>query len=269
MKRILLLAALPQEYAHLKKLSGPWRRLGRKPYPVYVHRSGDWELFLVETGMGQERLEEVFQWLSKMPRPDFILNFGFVGALSRDLPIGSVVLGERFLPYDLSEGLSPGKAIEFSAGPELMEFCERHGVRPTRVVTTRRPVPKHSIEGLFLDIPTVLDMESAVAARHALSNHIPFLCICSVSDAADDEIDFELESIMDSRGFVSVRKVLLAVLREPRLVKSFYINWKRCSIASRSMGKVVADLLALHASVRDDPSRAGVHWCTAKGKGGA
>jgi hypothetical protein len=116
----------------------------------------------------------------------------------------------------------------------------------------------------FSEIPTVLDMESAVVARYALSSGADFLCLGAVSDAAGDEIDFDLDAITDSNGVVRIRKVLSAVMREPRLVRSFYSSWKRSSLAARNLGNVLVKLLELHAARSEGSSL----WCTSKEGGG-
>lgn len=268
MKRILLLAALPQEYARLLRTTGPWRRLAKKPFRVFSRDVGEGTWFLVETGMGQERFEEALRWSSHSLRPDCILKFGFVGSLTAALPVGCVVLGDSFFAYDDS-GKTLSGGIQVHIGRELSGFCSVNGVTVARFVTTGRPLPKGPLLAKFADRPTVLDMESAAAARHAASEGIPFLCLGAVSDAAEHEIGFDLDAIMDSRGAVDIRKVLAAVVRDPKLIGTFYRNWKRSSLAGRNMGDVLRDFLALHAPVHGDSRAAERLWRTGEEDGGA
>jgi hypothetical protein len=90
-----------------------------------------------------------------------------------------------------------------------------------------------------------MDMESYLVARFCSRNHIPFLSLRAISDGVSDEIDFDLTAISDNRGRVRIPLVLASVLRNPRLLRSYYLSWKRSQIAAKNLGKVLYSFLNL------------------------
>lgn len=243
--RILFLAALPQEYGPFLKLSGPWRRLQRKPNALFVRSHFGKELFLVETGMGKDAMKTALKRAVVECSPELLISIGFAGSLCETLETGDAVIGREFVSFDPGSSPAGEGRLFFESSAVLSLVRERTGAAEARIVTSGKPQPKSALQPLFEDAPSVMDMESYVAARFASAAGIPFLCFRSVSDGLGDEIDFDLGAISDSAGRVRVVKVMAAALREPRLVKSFFLSWRRSVMASDRLARALEVFLGI------------------------
>lgn len=261
--RILLFAALPQEYASFQRRSGRWRLLTRRPFRQSLCLVSGKELLLVETGMGESSMEKAMEWACAKCRPDMIVSMGFAGSLSRNLCVGDVLVGcesVRSCPVDRS-GAAAGSSSQrrhfidvtqksstdegfiLNLPVEIVDFFKGTGVPAGRIVTVAEPQDKAFMAERFRDIPSVMDMETHVAARFACDVSIPFLCLRSISDGVSDAIGYDLGAITDCRGKVRIVKVAGAVLRRPWLLKSFAVSWRRAVRAADGLGRALCSLL--------------------------
>lgn len=244
MTKITLLAALPQEYGPLKRLTGPWRLEERRPFPKLTSLSGDKEILLIETGMGKTMILEVLEREVKRSPPDVLVSMGFAGSLCEDFAVGDVALGEILIGLP-GEGPMDSELLRFEPSSRLLGFCAGAEVRRARIVTVARPEPKPPLSMRFQEVPSLMDMESYHVAEAAKEAGIPFFCFRAVSDGLHDEIDFDLDGLIDPSGRVRVSAVLAAVAQHPRLLKSFYDSWRRSAKAARRLGEVLAALLRM------------------------
>ena len=271
MTRVILLAALPQEYGPLKKLVGPWRLVERRPFKKFAHVTEDKEILLVETGMGKAMVLKALEREVKSNPPDLLISLGFAGSLCEDFAVEDVLLGKTLI--GLSEGdhetrqassyPTESEILRFEPSPHLLGFCRDTGVRQAQIVTVARPESKPPLSLHFKDTQSLMDMESFHVARAAEEAGIPFLCFRAVSDGLHDEIDFDLDRLIDPSGRVRISAVLATVALHPGLVRSFYTSWRRSAKAARRLGEVLAALLrmdgrdlrglGLHASFTLDP----------------
>jgi nucleoside phosphorylase len=245
MIRVVLLFALPQEYATLKRSTGPWQLLTRARFKTLRYRAHSKEFLLVETGMGQERMLEALEWLLVWAHPDLVIAAGFAGSLSPDLAVGDVCLGEVFGSLDLGSRSESNPRINLKISERLARFCDEHRIRGTQIISTNQPVSKQLLRQELANTTSVLDMESFSVGQFCCQNNLRFLAFRAISDGFLDEIDFDLAAISGTRGQVRIPLVLVSVLRSPRLVRSYYLSWKRSRKASESLGKALDGLLKL------------------------
>jgi nucleoside phosphorylase len=275
--RTVLLFAIPEEHAHFKKATGPWQLTHRTPFKTFLRTTPSRELVLMETGMGQKQLLEALHWLLLKTLPDLIVGAGFAGSLSEDLAVGDVCLGESYAcleegvpalfcpeiaatPFqNAASGAWGSAAGESEAQPGItfspesgahdasrsMLFCRQYRLHGTRMVTVNQPQPKPLLARKFTDRASIMDMESYFAARFCYERRIPFLGIRAVSDGLRDEIDFDLNAISDGRGRVRIPLVMASVIKSPRLLMSYCHSWKRSRKAAGTLGRVLAELIAL------------------------
>lgn len=246
--RIALLFALPQEYTALKRLTAPWKLIRREPFKSFVRHAPLKELLLIESGMGHDRMPEALEWLLGWTRPDLVIAAGFAGSLAQDLAVGDVCLGERLIGHDLQLHSQPRPAINVNVSERLAHFCDERRIRKAQMVTVKQPEAKPRLARDFEQTPSIMDMESYFAGQWCYRNQIPFLSFRAISDGLSDEIDFDLETISDSRGRVKVPLVMTTVLKNPQLARSYYRSWKRSAKAAKSLGKALAGLLNLSSS---------------------
>ncbi len=247
MIRIVLLAALPQEYRPLIAKTKHWKPIPADgPFRLWRRQSREMDALIVETGMGGGGIPGAVRLALRLGFSDLLLSVGFAGSLSEGIGVGRVVLGGRFLTFPSESALGPpamGAMLSLPDAGRVDAFCAGMGIPRVRVVTVDRPRPKTELHGYFADMPTIVDMESAIVAAEAFRGGIPFLCLRSVSDALDDEFDFDPAEISDASGKIRIGKVLGAIAGRPGLIRSFYSSWRRSAPAAHRLGGVLAALL--------------------------
>jgi nucleoside phosphorylase len=198
--------------------------------------------------MGQERMLGALEWMLGESNPDLVIVAGFAGALTGELAVGDACIGESFVAVDLTSHSEARPGISLEISERLVQFCEGQGLRRTQIVTIDQPAPKQRLSRQYENSISIVDMESYFVGRFCHEKNIPFLSFRAVSDGFLDEIDFEIRAIADPRGHVRVSLVLGSILRDPRLLKSYTLSWKRSIKAGRSLGKVLANLINLHSA---------------------
>jgi adenosylhomocysteine nucleosidase len=194
---LLVLAALAAEWQALQR-----RLQGATPLPA-----GPWlgamrgalgadELLVVCCGAGKvDAAAAAAHGAARWP-PRAILSIGACGAVDDRLAIGDLVLGDRYLQWDL--GLDPG-ALPV-ADRQLLARAQRaiaargwplHGglIASGDQAVTHEPT-RNELRQRFGAVAA--DMESAALARVAQRCGIPFLAIRAVSDAAGEHAIEEL-----------------------------------------------------------------------------
>ncbi|MHC1726932.1 MAG: hypothetical protein AB9866_13150 [Syntrophobacteraceae bacterium] len=237
--KILIMAALPQEYSPLKKLTPSWVLLGKKPFKRYGFELNGLEIVLLESGMGAGSAKRALEYELDLFRPDIILFAGFAGGLHPDLFAGTVCVVER------TRAIHSEILFRFEFPKRLCEFIVLHDLRSAYALTAFQPENKLALSSVTAGDLAVLDMETAVVAEFCLAGHIPFICFRTVSDAIEDELGFELSEITDEKGNVSLACVLRTVFRRPSAFRAFYLSWKRSTCASKRMCRVLAAFLRL------------------------
>ena len=203
---------------------------------------------MIETGMGGKRAGEALEWAYGRFRPDLLLSIGFAGSLCGHLTVGDVLLGVESVQFSCGKLTLPERGFTLDVPEELKGFFRGKGVYTGRIVTVKEPQPKAAVATLFGDIPTVMDMETYVAASFAAEAGVPLLCLRSVSDGLHDEIDYDVAGLADSAGNVRIAKVLGALLKRPALMSSFGHSWRRAALAAQSLGRTLGWFLDLPAS---------------------
>ncbi len=273
----ILLFALPEEYGDFARVTGPWQLARRKPFRCFHRTDRFRNLVLVETGMGEKQALAALHWLLSRARPDLVIGAGFAGSLSEQLTVGDVCLGEVILslgeghPVECHPGVcapppegKPPVTLVLKSCAEIASKMMPAGcqfrLHHARIVTVPRPQPKPLLSQRYADRASVVDMESYGAARCCYENGVPFLGLRAVSDALWDAIDFDPTSLCDGRGRVRIPRVLVSVMRAPRLIGSYHRSWKRSRSAARSLGRVLAGLIRLPAEELDTVAKS-ISYC--------
>lgn len=239
--KILILAALPQEYSPLKKLLPGWRILDRKPAKKITCKLLDKEIVLIECGMGPKSAEEALRREIPEFEPDLLIFSGFAGGLHPNLKVGAVCFaaGARVA---CSEDL-----FEFRFPKELNVFLAKNNILPVLGISSEMPENKHDLYALAHGEMAVADMETAKVAEIALEMKVPFICFRAISDRMDQDLGFDLNDITDGRGRVRLSGVISTVLRKPAALKAFYLSWRRSRLAARNLCRSVTAFLGIPA----------------------
>ena len=241
--RILILAALPQEYSPIKKLLPSWRLVAKKPLKKFISRLPGKEIVLVESGMGARLAQEALGEELTGFMPDLLIFSGFAGGLHPDLPVGTVCFTES------AREISSGEVFHFRFPDKLVDFMNQNAIRPVLGLSAEQPGNKRALSVLAAGQTAVLDMETAALARMVFHNKIPFICFRAVSDGLDHDLGFDLSDIADERGRIRLAGVLVTVIRKPATLKAFYLSWRRSSLAAKYLCRSVAAFLRIPAPV--------------------
>lgn len=239
--KILILSALPQEYAPLKKLFPAFRLVRKKPRKKFSLSLAGKEITLVESGMGDKALREALCAELAPETPDLLIFSGFAGGLHPDLPAGSVCFAAKARPLE-AETL-----YTFTCSNELARFLAQHRIGTVLALSARAPCNKKALSVLFPGELAVLDMETAFAAEEAFSRQIPLICFRAVSDPVDHDLGFNLEDICDRQGKVRPHRLLATILKKPSTLISFYRLWRGSTLAAKNLCASVAAFLNLSA----------------------
>lgn len=239
--KILLMAALPQEYSPLKRLVPSFRFIAKVPFPTYAADLPDKSVVLLETGMGEARARRAFAEGAARFSPDLVIFAGFGGGLHPDLGVGSVCVVERSIQT------ASGTEFRFGFGGALSQHLHGNGISKVVAFTAARPESKARLSGLAGGELAVVDMETSAIADEATRAGAAFLCLRAVSDAVGDELGFDIADITDGEGTVVPGKVVRTILQKPATLRSFYLSWLRSRTAAKNLCREVAALLRIGA----------------------
>ncbi len=239
--KILILAALPQEYSPLKKLLPGRRLVGKKPLKKFAFKLPDKEIILIESGMGAKSAEEALNMEITGFTPDLLIFSGFAGGLHPDLKIGVVCF-----TVSVRE-ISSEDLFNFRFSRELDDFLAQNHIIPVLGISSETPGNKPALSVLAAGQMAVLDMETAKVAEMALQKNVPFICFRAISDCLDHDLGFNLGDISDGRGKIRLLGVLFTVLRRPATLKAFYLSWRRSGLAANNLCRSVAAFLRIPA----------------------
>lgn len=241
--RILILAALPQEYSPLKKLFPSWRLVEKRPLKKFISKLPGKEIVLIESGMGARSAQEALEGELTGFTPDLLIFSGFGGGLHPDLPVGAVCFTAS------TREVSSGQVFHFRFPDKLIDFMTQNGIKPVLGLSAEQPGNKRTLSTLAAGQTAVLDMETAALARMAFHNKIPFICFRAVSDGIDDDLGFNLSDIADESGRIRLARVLVTVIRKPATLKAFYLSWRRSRRAAKNLCGAVAAFLGIPTPV--------------------
>jgi len=221
-KNIGLIIAMPEEVRPIARRLGPGQkeRIGR--FPSYRFHLEGREIVLVQSGMGRERAAAATEALTAVQRPDMLISAGLGGGVRKGLATGDVVLAGRVM------SLSGNRLADTTVIDNvhlLRDLTDSLAAPDFRVldgsIITSSGILRKKDTARFLPQSLgnpVLDMETSAVAEAAVRRRIPFLALRAVSDSSDEEILFSIEEITDREMNINIRRVLSAILRNPRIL---------------------------------------------------
>jgi adenosylhomocysteine nucleosidase len=219
METIGLIAAMPSEREALLRRFRGWKRSMVGSAQGIRFQIMDRDCVLVTSGMGVRRAAQATRILIEAIHPACLVSFGIAGAAREDLKIGDVVMATRNCSLENGR-LSQSRPIASLAttGREAAEQAlKSRGARLLigTAITTRgaqlvQPHPELS--------NPILEMETAGILQAAAGNQTPLVILRSVSDGPLAPIPFDLETVMDDEYNFLPGQLLLAILKQPRLL---------------------------------------------------
>ncbi len=233
----MLCSAIPQEYKKLL-FTDSWRKFSLKDYYFYSLESKDKKIFLAPTGMGIRWIINHWQSILELIKPSVIVSFGFCGELRVSAKSGLFV-GTCFTSFPESPYL-----LEQPLPLHLQTFFAERKAHIAKIISVLSFIGKDKIP-VPINQEIIVDMESFFLASLAYQKGIPFISIRATTDKAEEEIPFDVNKLLDTKGRVSIKRVALLVKEAPKHVFSFYKFWKKAEIASKKLTLLIRDLIAL------------------------
>jgi adenosylhomocysteine nucleosidase len=221
--------------------SEPWELRGilsrcsdvRKP-PVKADwaRSGlmrEHELLLVANGAGTKRAGEGLDAALAVFSPDTLASTGLCGALSPDLGPTEIIVATAVIVGNAGYPAMP------------VDCARRHRqgwVRTLDHIAGTAEEKRHwGATGAI-----AVEMEAAAVAERAQARGLPFFCIKSVSDLANETLANDLNAALRPDGHFDTMKVLGSSLRHPLTrVPELLRLWWRSARAANVLGDFFAD----------------------------
>jgi adenosylhomocysteine nucleosidase len=227
--RILFVAADKMEYAGLlPHATGAHPALLNVSWSREV-RLGAHAVLLVANGAGATRAAAAVDAACPAFHPEAVVSTGFCGALDPSLSVASVVVATSVRAED----------ADYPALPVLADsaFC----AGPIRSIGH---VARTAEEKRYLRAggACAVEMEAAGVATRALALGLPFHCIRTVTDLADETLHNDFNKALRPDGHFDTISIVASALRFPalRLPELFRLR-RRCVSASRALGSFLAN----------------------------
>lgn len=231
---ILFIAADHREAA-------PWAAKWENPQtpnlPVHWVRTGTWQghrMMAIANGAGWKRAGlAVESALTAGFRPRAVYNIGFCGALDPSLKIGDV-----FVASEIQSGDAPSEGRHFPvnlpAGPQVATGVLASISHIAETAAEKRQLRESGAK--------VVEMEAAGVARASEVLGVPFFCVRSVSDLADEDFANHLNVCLMADGRMNIPRLVFGAFGSP--VKRFGELIRlagRSALASKNLGEFLAN----------------------------
>jgi adenosylhomocysteine nucleosidase len=227
--RILLVAADPMEFSGMLSLTSD-----QGPVPLGVQwgrcaRLGNYDALLLANGAGPRRAAAAVDAAIAEFAPQAVISTGFCGALDESLNIANVVVATSI---DDGEFRFPAMPMQ---GP-LETFA---GAIRSIDYVARTAEEKHLLRESGA---RAVEMEAAGVAGRALELGLPFYCVKSVTDLADESLANDFNRTLRPDGHFDTMSILLGALRDPAVRLPELLRLRSRSVqAARALGEFFAD----------------------------
>ncbi len=226
-QRILLVAAEPREFDGLLRFCTGVRKPG---WPLYWARSGDCggrQFWMVANGAGAVHAAKATDVACQECGPEAIVSMGFCGALDPALKIGDIFVATQIV----EGGIYPARSLS-SAPPHAK------GILASIGQVAQTAVQKAQIRATGA---AAVEMEAAGVAKSAAGRGIPFFCVRSVTDTANQTFVIDFNKALRDDGHFGTIKLLTSALGNPgKAFPELFRLRHFCRIASRTLGEFIA-----------------------------
>ncbi len=245
---ILVFCAFGAEYGPLRSRLQNLRALEHKSIRGSQGKLGKSPASVVVSGVGVRRARQTaataFDELSGVQG---VLITGVAGGLHSDLKIGDLVIADRLLMRREEEFVAAHTiAIADARIDQLAKALSRKGIKHKRgtMLTSRRAIATASDKRrAHAELGAIsVDMESAAIAQEAAARDIPFVCLRTIMDTADQSLEGAM--LADENGKVRIGAAARALITNPRLVPASIRLMRNLRIATASMAAAVEAVLS-------------------------
>jgi adenosylhomocysteine nucleosidase len=228
---LLVVAAEAREFAGIRRHCRGERRLR---WPLQFARRAELRgllVVLVANGAGPALAGEACEVAWMKHKADALVSTGFCGALDPALHAGEV-----FVATGVD---APGMGLKLEA--RTPECARPHSTG--RLVSVDRVVQTVEEKKALRDSGALaVEMEAAAVGLRARVWGVPFYCVRSVTDLAEESFQLDLNAARGEDGRISVARILGAAVRRPhQMVPELCTFYRRSRLASRELGEFLAD----------------------------
>lgn len=230
MKNIGIIAAMNEEMQEIKNIMTNISQKNIYNLNFYMGKIENRDCVLVECGIGKVNAARTTQILIDNFDIDFIVNIGTAGAISDDINIKDVVIGQKLVQYDFDltafgreKGYitNVGKFIE--SDEKLVEKClitmkkldksNDFNVYVGTIASADQFCTDRMIaDEVYNEFGAIcVEMESAAVAQICKLDNVPFVIIRSISDSpnGNNKIDFdEYLKIASKRAAIFLKELV-------------------------------------------------------------
>jgi nucleoside phosphorylase len=219
---LTFIAAEPREFSgFLKRLTN----LEPATLPVHWARRGMWKtrsVLLIANGAGPTQSAAAAKAGHDMTA---IINVGFCGALDSALKIGDVIVADKVF-YS---------SQMFDCRPAVTSQTFRHGAiySTARIAATAEEKQQLRRSGAI-----AVEMEAGGIAAYAQDHGLPFFCVRTVSDLADESFANDFNASIGPDGRYRIARLIGSALLQPHRRFPELIRLKqRCDAAAERLGE--------------------------------
>ncbi|MBW4056881.1 MAG: phosphorylase [Proteobacteria bacterium] len=244
--KIAVITAMPEEFSAVYRCLEPGTAMQLARLKAFRSHACGHDVILLESGMGFDNAARATEAVIREERPDLLISVGFCGGIDPELQTGDVVVAKHMVIV-AGEGVEEVPVLFSAAGQTFV--ARQAGTRVFSGMFASTPVimSKTRLAGLLpakSPFP-VVEMESAAIAIIAVENRIPLLALRAVSDPAGEELGFSLDEFCDARMRIRPHRVLLTILRKPRIIPQLIRLARNSRVAAHSLTAAMEQLLPL------------------------
>jgi len=208
---------------------------------------GNISLALVATGVGMRQAQHnAAHALDTLHDIDLVVITGVAGALTDDLPIGRVVLGDKLMTRQ-EENFRPDRILDVSRNwfEVFARALTAAGVEYASgpMMTSRRAIMTESDKHLahVASGAITVDMESAVIGLEANNRQLPFVCMRTILDTAGQDLTGAV--LADENGHVRLLAAAKTLIKNPTMIVGVARLIRNLRLATDSMAVALEAVL--------------------------
>ena len=236
---LAVVAALPEEMAPLSR-----RLAGREPAGVgeaLACALDGVDIRLMVTGDGPRRAGEAVAGLLRTLSFEVLVGIGVAGGLTADLAPGDLVVVERVLDETGGQVYEPAPSRWLERGRQATGGHAGTSVSARAIAGDLGS--KKRLSGLG-GRTAVVDLESAAWCEAASRAAIPWVIARAVSDAHDEALPLDFESLRDGTGAVDRSRVLRTAVLRPVSWRPLWRLRRRLARAGEALADWSLEVLA-------------------------
>ena len=203
--RVLVTFAVDAEFAPWRKLRD-LREIKVGEVTLFQAQVGRALVDFVVTGMGTENATRIAN-LAMMQPYTICIASGFAGALRAEYAVGSVLVAESVQQL--------GKSKTLMGSRNLVHAARDDGAKMIKLLSSDHVVRTVDEKAQLAPFAGAVDMESFAILAVAAVHKRPAVAIRVISDASNGEIPVFVDSMLNHRGRLIIKRVFLQMTRHP------------------------------------------------------